>query len=406
MALTATAIKNAKPRDKDYKLYDEKGLYLLVKKNGAKYWRFKYRFGGKEKSLALGVYSDVTLSMARAGRDDARNLLKKGSDPNMERKREKIIRQTSAETTFELVTSEWIEMMSDRWSPHHTSGVRHTLELDVLPYLGKLPLDEIDAPMLRAILDTVQKRGAYETAGRLRQRCSSIFRYGMSLGYCKADPADALKGIMTPPKRQNYAALTEKELPEFLEKIAGYNCTGQTRLALRLLLLTFVRTSELLGGRWEEIDFDEALWNIPPERMKKSRPHYVPLAKQTIEVLQKLYTITGHTELMLPQRSGRTAPMSNGTILRVIDRIGYRGRMTGHGFRSVASTILNDSGLFRSDVIEKQLAHEEENEIRKAYNRAKYMEERREMMQWWADKVDQLSGPIGNVIPLNILRKR
>jgi len=405
MALTATSVKQAKSRDKDYKLYDEKGLYLLIKSTGAKYWRFKYRFAGREKNLALGVYPDVSLLTARSGREDARNLLRLDSDPSMERKRAKITRQSDAETTFELVTNEWLSMMNDRWSPRHSADVRHALEQDVLPYLGNSPLGEIDAPMIRAILDSVQKRGAFETAGRLRQRCSAIFKYGMSLGYCNADPADALRGLMTPSPKRNYAALTEKELPEFLEKVAGYNCTSQTRLAFRLMILTFVRTSELIGGRWEEIDFDEALWNIPAERMKKSRPHYVPLAKQTIDVLQKLHEITGHTKLLLPQRSDHTTPMSNGTILRVIDRIGYGGRMTGHGFRSVASTILNDSGLFRSDVIEKQLAHEEENEIRKAYNRAKYMEERREMMQWWADKVDQLSGPTTNVIPLNIKRK-
>mgnify|MGYP005634473701 CR=1 FL=1 len=397
MALTNIKVKTAKPKDRDYKLSDSGGLYLLVKKTGSKYWRLKYRFAGKEKMLALGVYgpnrSNVTLSHARIAREDAKQLLAKNIDPGLERKKQKIARRINADNTFQEIGLDWVAIRSEKWSERHASDVAWTLEKDIFPYVGGIPINDIDTQLLRPVIDRVQNRGALETASRLRQRCSAIFRHGMALGVCTSDPAENLKTVMLSRPSKNLPSLSEEEFPIFLRKLNSYMAENQTMLALRLMALTFVRTEELIGGRWEEINFNQKIWNIPPERMKRSKPHYVPLAKQTLVVLNELHAITGQGELMLPKRGmiRETKSMSNGTILRVIDRIGYRNRMSGHGFRSVASTALNESGLFNFDAIERQLSHEEENEVRAAYNKARYMPERREMMQWWADHLDQLA---------------
>lgn len=396
MALTNIRAKNAKPSDKDYKLSDEKGMFLLVKKNGSKYWRLKYRFGGKEKLLALGVYgpasSDVTLAKARTARDAAREQISNGIDPGLVRKKQKLARNIDVSNTFEGVARDWIEIKSKKWSSRHTSDVTGALERDAFPSIGKFPIEEIDTIVLRPVLDRVQNRGALEIAARLRQRCSAIFRHGMALGVCTSDPADNLKTVMITPPKNNFPSLSQEEFPVFLRKLHLYTGEKLTCLAMRLMALTFIRTSELIGGRWDEIDFDQEVWNIPPERMKKTRPHYVPLARQTLSVLAELKEITGEGLLMFPKWGNVKARecMSNGTILRCIDRLGYRNQMTGHGFRSVASTALNESGLFSYDAIEKQLAHEEDNAVRAAYNKARYMPERRKLMAWWADHLDQL----------------
>jgi|TARA_Y100000310_G_scaffold315557_3_gene366269 integrase len=399
MSLTDLAAKRAKPKKRDYKLAAEKGLYLLVRSNGAKYWRLKYRFAGKEKALAFGVYPEVSLSEAVEQRDEARRTLKGGQDPSIERKKDKLKRHADSEATFEVLAREWIAMKSQKWKPRHTERVTRSLELDVFPYIGGIPINQIDSVLLRSVLDPIQKRGALDIASRVRQRCSSVFKYGMVLGACSADHAEPLKVVMVPPVKRHFAALTAKEMPEFLTKVHAYNCNVQTRLAVRLLMLTFVRTVELIGARWDEIDYDEYIWNIPAERMKEERPHFVPLARQSLDCLEQLHAVTGQSELLFPKRGSTTEPMSNSTILRVIERIGYKGRMTGHGFRSVASTILNESGLFDFDAIERQLSHEDRDDVRAAYNRAKYMGERRKMMQWWADKVDSLERPSQIVYP-------
>jgi len=234
----------------------------------------------------------------------------------------------------------------------------------------------------------VQKRGALDIASRLRQRCSSVFKFGMVLGACDRDPAEPLKIVMTPPTKGHFAALEAKEMPAFLKAVNTYNFQAQTRLAMRLLMLTFVRTTELINARWDEIDLEEEIWNIPAERMKEKRAHFVPLSKQSLQCLEELQALTGRCDLLFPKRGTAREPMSNSTILRVIERVGYKGRMTGHGFRSVASSVLNESGKFDFDAIERQLSHEDRNDIRAAYNRAKYIDERRRMMQWWADKID------------------
>jgi len=393
MALTALQAKRATPKDKDYKLAAEKGLYLLIKANGSKYWRMKYRFAGKEKTLSFGVFPEVPLSEATEKRDEARKLLRDDIDPGLERKKNKLKRNVDATNTFEAIAREWIDLKARTWAPRHSERVTRSLELDVFPSIGNMPIAQIDSLLLRTVIEPIQQRGALDIASRVRQRCSAVFQYAMVLGACSLDPASPLKIVMQPPVKKHFPALTAKEMPEFLSKVRAYNSTLQTQLAMRTLMLTFVRTIELIEARWEEIDWEEEIWNIPAERMKEKRAHFVPLAKQTIDTLRQLQSITGNSELLFPKRGSMREPMSNSTILRVIDRIGYKGRMTGHGFRSVASTVLNESGLFDFDVIERQLSHQDKDDVRAAYNRSKYMKERRRMMQWWADKIDSFETP-------------
>lgn len=336
----------------------------------------------------------MSLDEAREKRREARNLLAANMDPALKRKEAKITAEHASAETFEVIAREWLFKKTNdgkkRWSADHALDVERSLENDIFPDLGAVPITAITSPMLLAVLEKVQNRGAIDTCARVRQRCGCIFRYGMAKGVCETDPAEPLKEVLLSPEKKNLSAITFAELPAFIYKLNRYNCKWQTRLAMRLLMLTFVRTGELIGGRREEIDFEQALWNIPAERMKKKRPHYVPLSRQSIEVLGELREITGLRALMFPKQGDPRKSMSNGTILRVIDRIGYRNQMTGHGFRSIASTELNESGHFRYDVIEAQLAHEQDNKVRKAYNRAMYLTERRELMQWWADRLDGL----------------
>ena len=393
MPLTDMAARKAQSREKDYKLAAEKGLYLLVKANGSKYWRMKYRFAQKEKTLAFGVYPEISLAAATEQRDLARQSIRDGNDPSLEKKISKLQRHTDCNNSFEHIARDWIELKSKTWRTLHTQRVTRSLELDIFPHIGSIPINQIDSPLLRTVLDPIQKRGALEIAARIRQRCSAVFRYGMVLGVCDKDPAEPLKIVMQPPTRNHFPALTAEEMPNFLSKVKAYNCNTQTRLAIRLIALTFVRTSELITTPWDEIDFDQAVWRIPAERMKEKRAHFIPLSTQSIDCLRQLHSLTGRGPLLFPKRGTTKEPMSNSTILRVIERIGYQGRMTGHGFRTVASTVMNESGLFDFDAIERQLSHKDRDGIRAAYNRAKYMEARTTMMQWWGDKLDTFERP-------------
>jgi integrase len=409
--LTALQVQKAKPKQKNYKLSDGGGLYLHVMSTGSKYWRLKYRIHGKEKVLALGIYDPakrdrhLSLDEARTKRDEAKILLREGRDPGIEKRKEKLLRKVISETTFESVARDWHKFTAQKknWTEGHTADVIKSLEVDIFPSIGNLPITEITSDILRPVLEAVQSRGTLEVSKRLRQRCSAIFRYGKALGLCSEDPAEVLKDVLMTPTKKSLAAITPDELPAFLHALNKYNSHPQTRLAVRLLMLTFVRTSELIGARWSEIDFDKRIWNIPADRMKRRRPHYIPLSDQAIEVLNELYEFTGHRELLFPKRGEPRKPMSNGTILRVIDRIGYRNRMTGHGFRSLASTVLNESGKFRADAIERQLSHEQSDDVRAAYNRAEYYKERVEMMQWWADQIDSMERS-DTVIPLQKIK--
>ncbi len=390
--LTDRAIRALRPREKPYKRSDEKGLYLLIKPTGSKYWRLKYRYAGKEKVLALGVYPDVPLAEARDGRDDAKRLLKAGKDPVATRRRERRIAESDAANTFEAIAREWAG--KQRWSPAHTDRVLQSLEKDIFPELGAEPISTITAQDLLAVLRKAEKRGVTETVHRLLQRSGAVFRYGIASGYCASNPGADLRGALTAHKATSQLALSAAELPEFLRKLAAYNGRPETRIGLWLLALTFVRPGELRAAEWSEFDLDE--WRIPAERMKMGDEHVVPLSRQAVEALNELRALTGHSRYLFPNQSNHEKCMSENTLLYAMYRLGYHSRATAHAFRATASTALNEQG-WRPDVIERQLAHTERNKTRAAYNRASYLQERREMMQHWADYLDGLLAG-GNVV--------
>jgi integrase len=303
MPLTSIAIRNAKARRKPYKLADEKGLYLLVKPDGSRYWRFKYRFGGKEKLLALGIADEVTVGEARDARDAAKRLLREKKDPAAERKAEKLQKKHAAAHSFEAVAKEWIAKKRNVWDAGHTHQVETSLTNNLLPEIGTRPISEIDAPELLAALRKIEVRGAHEIRQRVQQRAGAVFRYGIATGRCSRDPSLDLRGAFTAPDRRNHAALAEKELPDFLDKLDKYDGEPITRLAIRLLALTFVRTGELRAAEWSEFDTDAAVWRIPAERMKMREPHIVPLSVQALAVLAELKTLTGSGRFVFPHRT-------------------------------------------------------------------------------------------------------
>lgn len=390
MHLTNTACKNAKPTEKARKLSDGGGLYLEVSPSGSKYWRWKYRFNGKEKRLAFGVYPEVTLEEAREQRNQARKILASGKDPSVLKKQEKLFSKAMNDNLFENIAREWHETKKGSWSGRHPETVMKKLEGDLFPDLGMRPITEITAPELLAVIRKIEARGALDMAKRALQITGQVFRFAIVTGRAERDPSGDLKGALKTAKTKNHAFLKENELPEYLAKLEAYDGHHLTKLALRLLLLTFVRSVELRGALWAEIDFAKKQWRIPAERMKMKAEHMIPLAKQTIELLQEIKRHTGHREHLFPNQHQPRKIMSENTLLFVLYRMGYHSRATAHGFRSTASTILNEHG-FRPDVIERQLAHVERDNVRGAYNHAEYLKERREMMQWRADYIDTLS---------------
>jgi integrase len=374
------------------KLSDGGGLYLWVLEDGSKYWRLRYWLAGKEKSLSLGVYPFVTLKEARAKRDDQRKILTDNLDPSAERKAAKHkAHLATGINLFETVANEWYAKQKHTWVPHHATDVLRRLESNIYPGLGKRPIADIEAPELLAALNKIEERGAHDLAHRVLQVCGQVFRYGIATGRCKHDLSADLRGALTPHKKQHQAAVRPEDLPDLLRAIATYDAIGdkQTRLALQLLAHTFVRTNELIGAQWAEFDLDKALWVIPAARMKMKTEHVVPLSPQALSILAELKDIACGSRLVFPGRNPQK-PISNNTMLFALYRLGYKGRMTGHGFRAVASTILNETGL-NPDVIERQLAHCERNEIRGAYNRAEYLGERTRMMQHWSSYLENLA---------------
>jgi integrase len=372
------------------KLADDKGLQLWIHADGRKYWRLRYWIAGKEKSLSLGVYPEVTLKQARLRRDAERKRLADGLDPSAERRAEKLRARLAAENSFEAVAREWYAKQLHTWVPNHSSDVLRRLESNIFPALGARPIAQIDAPELLAAVRRIESRGAYDLAHRVLQVCGQVFRYGIATGRCTRDLAADLRGALTPHVKKNQAAVRPEDLPALLRAIATYDRLGdrQTMLALRLLALTFVRTGELIGAAWTEIDRDAALWIIPAARMKARAEHLVPLSRQALAILEELAELCHGSRFVFPGRN-RDKPISNNTMLFALYRLGYKGKMTGHGFRAVASTILNEQG-WRPAVIERQLAHAERNEVRGAYNRAEYLPERIKLMQAWADYVDAI----------------
>lgn len=389
MPLTDLSVRNAKPQDKPYRLADSLGMYLEVMPNGSKYWRLKYRIAGKEKRLALGVYPSVGLAQARTARDDARRLIAAGTDPSQARKEAKLATTTARAHTFEVVAREWHEKQSGTWVPTYATKVLHSLETDVFPDLGARPVAEITAPQMLATLRKVESRDALETVARLQQRCSAAFRYAIVTGRAIHNPCTDLKGAFKTAKVQHMARVQANEVPTLIRNIRGYDGDLITRIALQFMALTFVRTKELIGAQWSEIDFETAEWRIPAERMKMRDPHFVPLSRQAIALLREAEKMTSGRQYVFQSPKGRTH-ISNNTILYALYRLGYHSRMTGHGFRGLASTMLHEQG-FNPDVIERQLAHAERNKVRAAYNHAQYLPERRRMMQHWADHLDQLA---------------
>lgn len=387
MPLTDTAVRNAKPSAEPYKLTDGGGMYLHVHPNGSRYWRMAYRIGGKQKVFAIGVYPAVTLADARQIRDDAKKLVKQGIDPVAERKRTAKQNTDDRANTFEVIAREWHETKKAGWTASHAAKILGSLEADIFPTLGGRPLIAVTAPELLEALRVIERRGALEVAGRVLQRCSTVFRYAIATGRATHNPAADLRGALKTPEKRHYAALGYTDMPEFVRKVAEYDGDVQTRLALQLLALTFVRTGELRAAQWTEFDLDGAEWRVPAERMKMRQPHIVPLSRQAVNVLRQLEATSGDGNYVFPSRNGRGACISENTVLYALYRMGYHSRATGHGFRATASTILNEMG-FQPDWIERQLAHAERNKVRAAYNRAQYLVERREMMQVWADYLD------------------
>ena len=399
MALTDSVVKTKKPKAKPFKLADEKGMHLLVNPTGSKLWRFKYRFDGKEKLMALGMYPDVTLAQARDRRDEARKQLAMGVDPMAARHADKTARQFAMENSFTSVAKAWWES----WKPHQTE--RHAgytirrLELDVFPAIGHRPIAQIEAPELVSMVEAVAARGALDIAKRVLQMCGQVFGFAIQKGVAARNPAKDIRPatILGSRKKVNHPRIDASELPQLLRHIEAYP-SATTRLAMKLMALTFVRTGELIGARWEEIDWDAALWRIPASRMKMDTPHIVPLSTQAIEVLRTLYLINGKNALVFVGERDHTKTMSNGTILVALKRMGYQGRMTGHGFRGVASTILHEQGFDHAH-IELQLAHQERNEVSAAYNHATYLAPRAAMMQQWGDYLSAITTG-ATVIPI------
>lgn len=394
--LTALDVKNAQPKGKPYKMGDGGGLLLLIHTNGSRYWRLKYRYATKEKMLALGVYPEVSLAKARKEAMSAREQLADGVDPMADRKAKKLDERVN--NSFCAVAKEWHQKNTGRWSVKHSQRVWASIEADVLPKIGDTPINALTSQDCLVVLRHVEERGALDVASRIKQRLSAVFRYAVYTGKATQNPVDVLKDVIETRKVTHMAALPASKLPEFLHKL---ETTDQlyitTKLGLQLIVLTFVRAGELRGALWSEFDLAKREWRIPAERMKMKEEHIIPLSDQAIAVIEVLRPITGGLELLFPGIRNPRKPMSENTLTFAIrKRLGFDA--TAHGFRATASTILNETG-FRSDVIERQLAHGERNKVRAAYNRSQYLQERREMMQWWADYLDALKAG-AKVIPI------
>ncbi|HEX2237137.1 MAG TPA: integrase arm-type DNA-binding domain-containing protein [Gammaproteobacteria bacterium] len=399
MPLTDSTIRNAKAGAKPITLFDGGGLYLLVTPGGGKWWRFKYRYCGKDKLLSLGTYPAVMLKAARNNRDKMRQQLASGIDPGQMRKAAKLAQHGGA-NSFESIACEWFEKFKPGWASSHADKIIRRLERDVFPYLGSRFINSITAPELLTVLRRIESRGALETAHRALQNCGQIFRYAIATGRADRDPSADLRGALPPSRERHHASITDpKAIAELLRAIDGYQGHAVTRCALKLAPLVFVRPGELRQAEWREFDLEAAEWRIPADRMKLRAPHIVPLARQALGILRELELLTGSGRYVFPSLRTNGRPMSNNTVNAGLRRLGYASNeMTGHGFRSMASTILNELGWNR-DAIERQLAHAERDTVRAAYNYAEHLPERRSMMQAWADYLDGLVNG-AQVIPL------
>lgn len=402
MALTELAIKHLKPKDKLYRVADGGGLCLEISPAGGKLWRWRYYYQGKAQMIALGKYPAVTLAEARKKRDEQRDLLDAGKHPTREKKAQKIRKAHEGANTFEKMARKWLGMKGEGLNEKYAKQCLVRMEQHVFPAIGALPLTEITIPDVVEVVETIGKRGTVETAKRMKQLIAQVFRYSAQRGLCQHNPAADLRDLLPSTEDKHHACIHPSELPALLAAIEARD-NDFTKYAMKLMLLTFLRTSELIGGKWEEIDWAKEEWHIPKERMKMSRPHVVPLAQQTIALLKEIQTITGDKTHIFHSPASKSMHISTGTILMGLRRMGYQNRMTGHGFRSLASTILNEKG-YAPDWIERQLAHEDDDKIRGAYNRAEYLLERKKMMQDYADHLENVQKNAGkNVVAI---RKR
>ena len=399
MPVTDTTIRNAKPGEKPKKLYDAGGLYLEIAPAGGKWWRFKFRYGGKEKRLSFGVYPEVSLKEARAKRDEARKLLTEGIDPSETRKLQKVAGAERAANSFEVVAREWFDKQAPHWATGHSSKIIRRLEKDVFPWIGARPIAEIKAPELLATLRRIEGRGANETAHRAQQNCGQVFRYGVVTGRCERDPSADLRGALAPVKPTHFAAIVDpKEAGALLRAIDGFRGTFVVQSALRLAPLLFVRPGELRTALWTQFDLEKGEWRYTVSKTKSE--HLVPLATQAIAILEELKPLTGQGAYVFAGRNPRR-PMSDAAVNAALRRMGYdtKTEITGHGFRAMARTILAEELGVRPEVIEHQLAHRVPDALGTAYNRTKFLAERRAMMQQWADYLDTLKAG-AEIVPL------
>ncbi|MDA1305579.1 MAG: integrase arm-type DNA-binding domain-containing protein [Nitrospirae bacterium] len=400
MPLTDTAIRNAKPAPKSKKLFDSGGLYLEVAPNGGKWWRLKYRFGSKEKRLSLGVYPDVSLKNARERRDEARKLLANGIDPSENRKAKKAASVERGANSFEVVAREWFAKYSAHWSANHANRIISRLERDIFPWIGGKPIADLTPPQLLETIRRIEERGALESAHRAMSNCGQVFRYAVATGRADRDISSDLRGALSPVNGKHFSSVTEPEkVPELLRALDGYEGTLTVRCALRLAPLVFVRPGELRHAQWADIDLDKAEWCYTVTKTKTR--HIVPLSKQAIDILRELHPLTGRGRYVFPGARSSARPMSDNAVLSAMRSLGIsKEEMSGHGFRAMARTILDEVLGFRPDFIEHQLAHAVRDPNGRAYNRTAHLPERRKMMQDWADYLDKLK--VGaEVIPIN-----
>lgn len=390
MPLTDTAIRNLQPKDKPFKVFDERGLHILVMPTGGKWWRFKYRFNGKDKQLSLGVYPDVSLKSARVRRDEARKQVAAGIDPSEHRKAQKSAHADRLANSFEIVAREWIEKYKSTWVPSHSSRTLRRLEKDVFPWLGSRPISDIKAKELLSVIRRLENRGVLETAHRTLNTCSQVFRYAVATGRVERDPTRDLRGALPPVRGGHFAAVTDPmKVGQLLRAFDGYEGSLIVQSALKLAPLVFVRPGELRAAQWKDINLDSAEWGYTVS--KTGTEHIVPLAKQAVGILRILQGLTGNGQYVFPSGRSRLRPMSDNGILAAMRRMGIsKEEMSGHGFRAMARTILDEVLGIRPDLIEHQLAHAVRDPNGRAYNRTAHLPERRKMMQKWADYLEEL----------------
>jgi len=389
--LTELGLRKAKPSSKPKKFSDGGGLFLLLHPSGSKYWRMKYRFIGKEKLLAFGVWPEVSLTEARKKRNEAKQLLKSGKDPSAAKKNLKVSQKVAQSNTFGSVTEEWLEIKQKEWKSPYFDDVKRSIEIHLLPDLSQRPIEDITSSEILSVLKKIEEQGKLEVASRSRQKCGAIFTYANLKQLCTNNPVSNLKGALASPKKKKFNYLSPKDLPQFLVKLDEYDGAIITKLALRFVLLTFARTVEIRFANWNEFDLEdeEPIWRIPDEKMKMGREHVVPLSSQALVVLKEVRRFTQGDKYVFHQLNNPNMPMSENTMLYAMYRMGYHSRATVHGLRATMSTLLNEKG-HNPDVIEHLLSHQGSNKVRAAYNRAEYLSERRITLQWLADHLDSL----------------